>query len=253
VSADNPLAIDPQLTDYLRQRLQAEAEAAERRRLDRIAAAVQRAWDRAADLTTSKRLRDVRRRCAAGEAPTEHTNALTRAVFARRVALLGRVLARTLGTDEGAAWWAGMARDPLERSLVACAMAGRSGPVRALLETVRGVQVTVYNDVRLWLGRCAEEVRRCRCPAAGGEGPGAVVETPPREAEPTEVQYVTLDQAAARVNRSKRTLEKRLKKMPDPDVVGTGGKPHEWLWSRLRPWLEKEFGKIIPERFPTLR
>jgi hypothetical protein len=178
VSADNPLAIDPQLTDYLRQRLQAEAEAAERRQLDRIAAAVQRAWDRAADLTTSKRLRDVRRRIGAGEAPTEHTEGLTRAVFARRVALLGRVLARTFGTAEAAAWWRGMARDPLERSLVAWAVAGRPEPVRGLLEAVRGVQVTVYNDVRLWLGLCAEAVRRRECPAAGGEGLGAVVETP---------------------------------------------------------------------------
>jgi len=65
-------------------------------------------------------------------------------------------------------------------------------------------------------------------------------------------QYVTLDQIAASVNRSKRTLE-RLKqqgKMPLSDVEGGGGKPDEWVWSGIRPWLEKQFGKLLPERFP---
>jgi hypothetical protein len=70
-------------------------------------------------------------------------------------------------------------------------------------------------------------------------------------------QYVTLNQAASLVNRSKKTLERYLKnrkykhkKMPTPCVKGTGGKPHEWRWSVLRPWLEKEFGRKLPERFP---
>jgi hypothetical protein len=65
-------------------------------------------------------------------------------------------------------------------------------------------------------------------------------------------QYVTLDQAATLVNRSKKTLERRLYNprtgMPLPAVEGGGGRPHEWLWSELRPWLEQEFGRRLPER-----
>jgi hypothetical protein len=71
-------------------------------------------------------------------------------------------------------------------------------------------------------------------------------------------QYVNLDQAAAWVNRSKRTLERYLHRpksetarMPEPDVEGTGGKPHEWLWTHLRPWLEATFGKSLPESLPS--
>jgi hypothetical protein len=70
-------------------------------------------------------------------------------------------------------------------------------------------------------------------------------------------QYVTLDQAAAFVNRSKKTLERAMNKSnsdaPPPDVEGGGGRPHEWRWSVLRPWLEKTYGKKLPERFPQLR
>lgn len=77
------------------------------------------------------------------------------------------------------------------------------------------------------------------------------------EADNEAPQYVTLDQAAALVNRKKKTLLRALNqlgsKMPRPDVEGAGGKPHEWLWPRLRPWLEEEYGKKLPERFPSLR
>jgi hypothetical protein len=70
-----------------------------------------------------------------------------------------------------------------------------------------------------------------------------------------EPQYVTLDQAAARVNRHKKTLERRVNRKgsdaPPPDVEGGGGKPHEWRWSTLRPWLEKEFGRKLPDRIPS--
>jgi hypothetical protein len=69
--------------------------------------------------------------------------------------------------------------------------------------------------------------------------------------------YVTLDQMAAIVNRSKRTLE-RLKNrkrnpLPAPDLDGGGGRPDEWLWSRIRPWLAKESGKQLPQHFPAAR
>ena len=64
---------------------------------------------------------------------------------------------------------------------------------------------------------------------------------------------------AQTVNRDKKTLERYLndpkyKKhgMPAPDVEGGGGKPHEWKWSTLRPWLERTFKRPLPERFPHL-
>jgi hypothetical protein len=75
----------------------------------------------------------------------------------------------------------------------------------------------------------------------------------PDEAE----QYVTLDQAAAMVNRGKKHLERCMNKQgsnaPPPDVEGGGGRAHEWRWSVLRPWLEKTFGKKLPKHFPSLR
>ena len=38
--------------------------------------------------------------------------------------------------------------------------------------------------------------------------------------------------------------------MPKPSVEGGGGKPHEWLWERIRTWLSREYGRELPERFP---
>jgi hypothetical protein len=71
------------------------------------------------------------------------------------------------------------------------------------------------------------------------------------------VQYVTLDQAAALVSRSKRTLEKYKQReknpLPSPDVEGGGGRPDEWRWTRIRPWLEQEFGRSLPEQYPSQR
>jgi hypothetical protein len=65
--------------------------------------------------------------------------------------------------------------------------------------------------------------------------------------------YIDLDQAAALVNRSKRTLERKVDEMPKPAIRGTGGKKHEWLYPELRPWLQQEFNKILPERPPHAR
>ncbi len=72
------------------------------------------------------------------------------------------------------------------------------------------------------------------------------------------VQYVTLDQIAACVNRPKKTLDRYLndpryesRGMPPPDLVGTGGRQHQWLWTTIRPWLVKTFGKTnLPQRLP---
>jgi hypothetical protein len=82
--------------------------------------------------------------------------------------------------------------------------------------------------------------------------PEDIPAAPPAEAEAE--QYVTLDQMAALVNRSKKTLERKANAttsdMPAPDVEGGGGKPHEWKWTTIRPWLEKHFNRKLPERFP---
>lgn len=73
--------------------------------------------------------------------------------------------------------------------------------------------------------------------------------------QPDELQYVTLDQMAAKVNRSKRTLEGWLKKgkLPNPDVKGGGGKPHQWVWLKVREALQDISSIPQPERFPSLR
>jgi hypothetical protein len=63
--------------------------------------------------------------------------------------------------------------------------------------------------------------------------------------------FVTLQQAAAIVSRSKRTLEKHKATMPVPRISDGGGKPDEWAWSELRPWLEQYSGRTLPERFPA--
>jgi hypothetical protein len=66
-------------------------------------------------------------------------------------------------------------------------------------------------------------------------------------------QLVRLDQIAAIVNRNKRTLEGLKKSLPPPILRGGGGKPAEWIWSEVRPWLEGHFGRQLPATFPELR
>lgn len=78
-----------------------------------------------------------------------------------------------------------------------------------------------------------------------------------QEIEGAVLQYVTLSMMAAIVQRSPRTLEKwkaRPKNpLPLPDIEGGGGKPDEWEWSRVRPWLQDESGRRLPVVFPSLR
>jgi hypothetical protein len=62
---------------------------------------------------------------------------------------------------------------------------------------------------------------------------------------------------SAIVNYSKKTLgnlKKRQKNpLPLPDISGGGGKRDLWIWSKVRPWLIQEYGRIdLPERFPHL-
>ncbi len=77
---------------------------------------------------------------------------------------------------------------------------------------------------------------------------------PSKAKQTARVVYVTLDQAAAVVRRSKRTLERyKGKGMPAPLVKGGGGRPAEWDWADLHPWLQKEFDRVLPEEFPAER
>jgi len=66
---------------------------------------------------------------------------------------------------------------------------------------------------------------------------------------------VTLDQAAAVVGQSKRTLERYLQRedLPRPDLPGGGGRAHRWRWSTLRPSLEEHFRPGLPTKFPASR
>lgn len=70
-------------------------------------------------------------------------------------------------------------------------------------------------------------------------------------------EYVTLNQMAAMVRKSKRTLEKYVRRkqnpLPNPDKEGGGGKAHEWIWERVRPWLEDTFDYSLPIVFPAAR
>jgi hypothetical protein len=98
--------------------------------------------------------------------------------------------------------------------------------------------------------RILSELKMELCGLAHARRTGLLKELPPE-------RYVTLDQAAALVNRDKKTLERYLHdpkyqkhEMPQPDVEGGAGRPHEWRWSRLRPWLEETFKRDLPEHFP---
>jgi len=69
-------------------------------------------------------------------------------------------------------------------------------------------------------------------------------------------RYVTLQQMATLVQKSKKTLENRISRkenpLPDPDIQGAGGKASEWRWSRVRGWLMEEFQRPLPEKCPDL-
>ncbi len=63
--------------------------------------------------------------------------------------------------------------------------------------------------------------------------------------------YVTLQQIAATVNRSKRTLEGYKSEMPAPAIKGGDGQPAEWDWNEIRPWLEAKFQRKLWSVFPA--
>src|SRR5262249_15619183 len=72
-------------------------------------------------------------------------------------------------------------------------------------------------------------------------------------------QYINLDQAAALVGKGKSALEKYKRKsgtqkLPIPCVKGRNGQSDEWEYTKvMKPWLETNFGRVLPERYPSLR
>ena len=66
---------------------------------------------------------------------------------------------------------------------------------------------------------------------------------------------VTLNQAAAIVHCSKRTMERHRDtgKLPVPIRKGNNGKAHLYDWKSLRSALEKLFDMNLPEKFPANR
>jgi hypothetical protein len=76
-----------------------------------------------------------------------------------------------------------------------------------------------------------------------------------RKAQAELPDLVTLDQAAAMVHKSKRTLErhKTTGTLPAPIVQGGGGKADLYDWKVMRPWLTKTYGIALPEKYPRHR
>lgn len=75
----------------------------------------------------------------------------------------------------------------------------------------------------------------------------------PRGDDFVAVDYVTLKQMAAIVKKRKRTIE-RLKedgKLPTPEVKGRPGQAAEWSWAKIRPILELQYDRKLPEIFPA--
>ncbi|HEV7299233.1 MAG TPA: hypothetical protein VGN72_07705 [Tepidisphaeraceae bacterium] len=66
---------------------------------------------------------------------------------------------------------------------------------------------------------------------------------------------ISMDQAAALVGRTKRTVQgwNEIDPMPLPEVEGGGGKRHEYSYAKLKPWLEQHSGRKLPDQLPDLR
>ena len=96
------------------------------------------------------------------------------------------------------------------------------------------------------------------CPAPAKRDSGQAMATIDQQDEPADGMpdcYVTMSQMAGVVNRNKRTIQRLYDKgkLPTPAVEsGKGeGKPHEWLWSEVRPILEEEYNRQLPAVFPA--
>jgi hypothetical protein len=113
-----------------------------------------------------------------------------------------------------------------------------------------------HGDLQVTMERLKEGPPNNLSEAGAINAPG---HTPPEEDHSPSVveDYVTLDQMAAWVSRSKRTLERMKTRqsnpLPTPDIEGGAGKADEWIWSRVRPWLEREFRRKLPDSAPRRR
>lgn len=76
---------------------------------------------------------------------------------------------------------------------------------------------------------------------------------PSSNAKPVEHEcYVTFDMLANYLRVAKKTIERRYAdgKLCEPDIEGGGGKAYQWKYSRICPFLEAEFSRQLPERWP---
>jgi hypothetical protein len=66
-------------------------------------------------------------------------------------------------------------------------------------------------------------------------------------------EWLDLNSIAARVHLTKRGMENYQRRkedhLPYPDRPGGGGRQDLWLWSTIRPWLERNFNMHLPEHF----
>jgi hypothetical protein len=81
--------------------------------------------------------------------------------------------------------------------------------------------------------------------------PAREAELPPTDLSDEPTDYVTLDQCAAAVHTSKRTLERYKTEgtLPNPVREGGGGKHALYDWKVMRPWLMATFDLLLPEKF----
>jgi hypothetical protein len=153
--------------------------------------------------------------------------------------------------------WAAAAMPKLEQArdardaLIDAAVGLLDGNGPAEWEAAKTAFRSAVAEVRKWAVRCRDK--------ASAEVIAPLLEGNDKKSGTLAAdQYVTLDQIAACVNRPKKTLDRYLndpryesRGMPPPDLVGTGGRQHQWLWTTIRPWLVKTFGKTnLPQRLP---
>lgn len=107
----------------------------------------------------------------------------------------------------------------------------------------------LLSEVQRALKALSSEVTRLREEMAA-RPPEAGRLTPPFAPPTAREQLVTLDQCAAMVGVRKRSLARHRAKMPPPVVPGRRGRAALYSWDEVRPWLEREYGRRLPERFP---
>lgn len=107
------------------------------------------------------------------------------------------------------------------------------------------------DDLRQLLAVLAAEMARLRADVAGlleavrGGAGGLPFDPTPAE------QLVSLNQIGALVNRTKDTMRHYVPRMPPARHAGVRNHAALWAWDEVRPWLEGQFGRRLPERFPS--